>query len=148
MKYCGLIFCKGGKVYYYRVNDGLAKTIQLNKPYNIVVDNDYNYGNAIVEFVTILDHCPLSADVISLRKITKIIPLFKCSLSETKELDIKKVIFSNAKTIVIWQDGTKTMVSKCEQDADDKEKAIALCFMKKIYGNSSKFKKVFDEFIV
>lgn len=56
---------------------------------------------------------------------------------------IKKVIFNYPATIVIWADGTKTVVKIHEAynfygyntpDYFDKEKGILLCMMKKIYG--------------
>lgn len=49
---------------------------------------------------------------------------------------IKKVIFSDMATIVIWVDGTKTIVRKQDGDVYDPEKAIAMCFMKKICQNN------------
>lgn len=53
---------------------------------------------------------------------------------------IKKVIFNKPATIVIWADGSKTVV-KCQKDKNgryekyDKEKGLALCYMKKALGN-------------
>ncbi len=69
-----------------------------------------------------------------------------------KKFQIKKVIFSNPATIVLWEDGTKTIVKCGENDIYDPEKGLALCFMKKICGNTSgKFNKVrkkcLDEFL-
>ena len=62
-------------------------------------------------------------------------------------MGIDRVIFNNPATIVIWDDGTKTVV-KCQNDEPfDKEKGIALCFMKKHYGNKSSFNEVFHKFI-
>lgn len=52
---------------------------------------------------------------------------------------VEKVIFNNPATIVIWKDGTKTVV-KCQNDEQfDPEKGLALCFMKKALGNKSNF---------
>lgn len=51
----------------------------------------------------------------------------------------EKVIYNNPATIVIWKDGTKTVVKK--QDSDpvyDPEKGLAICFMKKALGNTSR----------
>ena len=60
---------------------------------------------------------------------------------------IERVIFNNPATIVFWLDGTKTIV-KCQNDEPfDKEKGVALCFMKKLLGNKSSFNNVFKEFI-
>ena len=46
----------------------------------------------------------------------------------------KKVIFNNPATIVIWTDGTKTIVKRSKGDRYDKEKGLAFCYLKKIYG--------------
>ena len=54
--------------------------------------------------------------------------------------DYEKIIFNNPATIVLWKDGTKTVV-KCQTkngDVYDPEKGIALCFMKKALGNTSR----------
>lgn len=49
-----------------------------------------------------------------------------------------KVIFNNPATIVIWDDGTKTIVKRQKGDRYDKEKGLALCYMKKALGNTSR----------
>lgn len=60
---------------------------------------------------------------------------------------VKKVIFNAPATIVIWGDGSKTVV-KCQNgEKFDKEKGLALCYMKKMLGNKSNFNNVFKEWI-
>lgn len=60
---------------------------------------------------------------------------------------IKKVIFNDPATIVIWDDGTKTIV-KCQPgDTYDKEKGLALCISKKYFGNKGNFNEVFKKWI-
>jgi len=60
---------------------------------------------------------------------------------------IKKVIFNDPATIVIWGDGSKTVV-KCQNgEKFDKEKGLALCYMKKACGNKSNFNNFFKEWI-
>lgn len=61
--------------------------------------------------------------------------------------DVKKVIFNNPATIVFWSDGTKTIVKCQEGDTFDQEKGLALCFMKKIYGNTGCFNDVFKKYV-
>ena len=51
---------------------------------------------------------------------------------------IKKVIFNYPVTVVLWTDGTKTIVKKQKGDRYDKEKGLALCYMKKALGNTSR----------
>lgn len=61
---------------------------------------------------------------------------------------IKKVIFNYPATIVFWKDGTKTIV-KCQYgEVYDKEKGIALCFMKKFFENKGYFNDIFKKYIV
>lgn len=50
---------------------------------------------------------------------------------------IEKVIFNPPATIVLWSDGTKTIVHCGDGDVYDKEKGLALCYMKKVLGNKS-----------
>ena len=60
---------------------------------------------------------------------------------------VKKVIFSAPATIVLWEDGTKTVVKCQEGDTFDEEKGLALCFMKKALGNKSNFNNFFKKWI-
>lgn len=60
---------------------------------------------------------------------------------------IKKVIFNNPATIVIWEDGTKTVVKCGKDDVYDKEKGLALCFMKKALGNKGNFNNTIKEYV-
>lgn len=53
-------------------------------------------------------------------------------------MDYDQVIFNPPATIVLWSDGTKTVVRCGERDKYDKEKGLALCFMKKALGNTSR----------
>lgn len=63
-------------------------------------------------------------------------------------LKIKEVIFNEPATIVYWEDGTKTVVKCQDGDTYDKEKGLALCYMKKITGNKSgNFNKVLKEWV-
>lgn len=58
---------------------------------------------------------------------------------------ISKVIFNGPATIVMWTDGSKTIVKCSEDDYFDKEKGLAMAICKKILGND--FKKVFKEYV-
>ena len=60
---------------------------------------------------------------------------------------INKVIFTKKKeTIVLWKDGTKTVVTCQEGDEFDKEKGLALCIIKYIFGNIAEFNNIFKAF--
>lgn len=58
------------------------------------------------------------------------------------ELSYEKVIFNDPATIVIWKDGTKTIVKVQPGETYDAEKGIALCFMKKALGNKGNFNNI------
>lgn len=60
---------------------------------------------------------------------------------------IKKVIFNDPATIVLWGDGSKTVVKAQKGEKFDKEKGLALCYMKKMLGNQGNFNNVFREWI-
>lgn len=58
---------------------------------------------------------------------------------------IKKVIFSGPCTIILWCDGTKTIVKCGPDDEFDKEKGIAMCILKKMFGSSHQMSKWMKE---
>ena len=58
---------------------------------------------------------------------------------------IKQVIFNEPATIVIWEDGSKTVVKCGKDDVYDKEKGLALCFMKKALDNKGNYNNVLKE---
>ena len=63
----------------------------------------------------------------------------KCIFSE-----IKDIIINDPATIILWKDGTKTIV-KCQPvDTCDPEKGIAMAILKKLYGNSGFYKDIFE----
>ena len=59
---------------------------------------------------------------------------------------IKQVIFSDPATIVLWHDGTKTVV-KCENEAYDPEKGLAMALAKKMLGNKGNYFDVFKKWL-
>ena len=59
---------------------------------------------------------------------------------------VKKIIFNDPCTIVIWNDNTKTIV-KCQKgDKFDEEKGLAIAMCKKLYGNTE-FGKLLDKYV-
>lgn len=58
----------------------------------------------------------------------------------------KKVIFNGDATIVIWKDGTKTVVKRSENDESDWRIAIVWCIMKKIFGSYTNADKYIKQF--
>ena len=55
-----------------------------------------------------------------------------------KKLTVRKVIYNPPATIVLWEDGTKTVVKCDPRDEYDPKYGFALCYMKKALGNTSR----------
>ena len=60
---------------------------------------------------------------------------------------IKKVIFHDPATIIIWRDGTKTVVKCGENDTYDREKGMAMAICKRLYGNKGNYNNIFKEWL-
>lgn len=61
--------------------------------------------------------------------------------------DLKKVIFSGPKTIILWADGTKTIVSCEEGDTYDPYSGFCAAIVKKLFGSTTHAKKVLGKVI-
>lgn len=61
-------------------------------------------------------------------------------------MDIERVIFNDPATIVIWKDGTKTIV-KCRNEQYDPEKGLAMAIAKKARGNRGSYYSVFKKYL-
>lgn len=55
--------------------------------------------------------------------------------SKTIDFRVKKVIFNGPATIVIWGDGTKTVVKCADGDSYSKWAGFAMCIAKRLYGD-------------
>ena len=61
-------------------------------------------------------------------------------------VSIRKVIFNDPATIVLWSDGSKTVVKCGPEDTYDMEKGLAMAIVKKMAGNDNSFHKVFKQY--
>ncbi len=55
------------------------------------------------------------------------------------DLSIKDVIFNDPATIVLWNDGTKTVVKVQDGDVFDPEKGLTMAIVKKLLGNQGNY---------
>ena len=60
---------------------------------------------------------------------------------------IEKMIFNDQATIVLWGDGTKTVVKCGENDFYDPEKGLALAISKKYLGNKGNYYNIFKKWL-
>lgn len=72
-------------------------------------------------------------------------PYFKPNT--TKLPEIKDVIFNEPATIIIWKDGTKTVVKCQEGECYDPEKGMAMAISKKALGNKGNYCEVFKKWL-
>jgi hypothetical protein len=63
-------------------------------------------------------------------------------LHDNINLGIKKVIFNKPATIVLWEDGSKTVVKVNKGERWDKEKGLAMAIIKKKFGLKEFFKHI------
>lgn len=123
------------KEYFFNTNLNLIK----GGVYRIVADNRTIYDNE-VKVVEIYVNQRDSA----FRKITEA----KLILAPPKPKKLyKKIIVNEARetVCVLWKDGTKTIMKPQPGDKFDPEKGIALCFMKRSYGNRGCFNDAFRD---
>lgn len=91
--------------------------------------------------------CELQCDARQFSKLFK--GPSKNELYRSHKEEIKRVIFNEPYTIVIWSNGEKTIVKAQDGEPYDKEKGLAMCFAKYALGNTCRyfdfFKEVCDE---
>ena len=63
-----------------------------------------------------------------------------------RSVGIERVIFNAPATIVIWKDGSKTVV-KCAKEDFDPEKGLAMAIAKKALGNKGSYYSVFKKWL-
>lgn len=75
--------------------------------------------------------------------------LFGVESLERREnnMKIKKVIFNDPVTVVLWEDGTKTIVRSGDGDIYDDEKGLAMAIAKKALGNKYNYYEVFKKWL-
>ena len=57
---------------------------------------------------------------------------------------IDRVIFNDPATIILWKDGSKTVVKRSYDDIWDSEKGFCMAIIKKLYGNTSFIKRFME----
>ena len=118
--------------------------IDKTKPHTLVIPSDrYTMMFNCINKTGVLN----TADKINLAGITaSATSIPKAVPKPTNYLpEIKNVKFNGPATIVFWADGTKTVV-KCQAGDDySKEVGLAMCIVKKVFGNTSKYNDIFKK---
>jgi hypothetical protein len=137
MKIVSVKFSNYGKNYAYFTD----KNLMVGATYEIVADGTTAYNTPVI-VTGYLNSAPRG---IQLRTITSAKLLNAPKRPESK---IEKVIFNEDKltTVVLWTDGTKTIVRCQPGDTFNKETGIAMAFMKRCYGNRGCYNEEFKRF--
>lgn len=117
--------------------------LKPGESYTITNQNGYNYNNDVVIVIKYTDAILFG---MTLNTIVKA-EVVKKELARPDD-GIKNVYFNPEKrtTVVLWKDGTKTIVKCSEDDEWDEEKAIALCYMKKYFNNRGCFNETLKKY--
>lgn len=83
-------------------------------------------------FASSIPHIDISKEMEMLAKYA-LNDIFGVKNVERKNaMRIKKVIFNDPATVVLWEDGTKTIVKSSDDDIHDPEKGLAMAIAKKL----------------
>lgn len=105
---------------------------------NIMITNN-TWPEAVNKYTSIIDeYC--ANDVLATEEAL-------CRLYGRGLPEIRKVIFNDPATIIIWADGTKSIVKCTEKDKYDPEKGFAMAIAKKALGNKGNYYNIFKEYI-
>jgi hypothetical protein len=109
----------------------------------ITVDHDpiRRGGETTLKCETLYDKCRYDyLDFINGRKL-------EVTKKKETSFEIERVIFSNPATIVIWKDGSKTVVKCQEGDTFSEETGLAMAICKKVFGNKGNFNDIFKKWL-
>ena len=138
------------KIYEYRISYDNCDEMCRRGSRDVHID-----ANVSAEEARLIDEVSRKGIPITIRPATRLASAFSddifyyChnDIVTQYRVGIKKVIFHNPATIVLWSDGTKTVVKCQEGDIYDPEKGFALCCAKKLFSNQSNFNNVFKKWI-
>lgn len=58
---------------------------------------------------------------------------------------VKKVIFNPPTTIILWEDGDKTVVRCGKNDVFDEDEGFAVAFIKKVFGTRRAYQRIIEK---
>lgn len=137
----------------------IIKFVERNEIYELKdATVDINcYGNRVLPALRLYGHVvrAFNDHAVSEYSGTKPISVSKAKLilnsiygvSSVNSMGIKDVIFNDPAIIVLWKDGTKTVVKCQENDTFSKETGLAMAICKKFFGNKSNYNDVFKQWI-
>ena len=122
---------------------GMEIRINYNEPYILSIEKKPR-----PQYVVNLNTCYPSIDIRGLIKAANTIKKgFENMFGTLRNIEIVKVIFNEPATIIIWDDGTKTIVKAQKGEVFDKEKGLAMAVVKKAFGNNGNYYNEFKKWI-
>lgn len=100
------------------------------------IESHYANGDVVVNNCAFCDIYPNAFNETGLERL-RIEPGSDniCTSKSNPNIMPKKIIFNGPATIVMWTDGTKTVVKQSNLDDYDYEKGFAMCVVKKVFGD-------------
>lgn len=88
-------------------------------------------------------------DILNLEDSSNLIRRLEDDISNfTKALpEIKRVVFNERATIILWSDGDKTVVKLGQGEVNDPEKGMAMAICKKVLGNTGSYYETFKKWL-
>ena len=119
--------------------------LSLNKIYSTgIYDENKKIFDGMSPIEKLYSYCENKDEI---KDVEKAYIKYKTHVSKSMLTGIKKVIFNGCATIVVWVDGSKTVVKLMEGDDYDPEKAIMMCVMEKMIGSKGGVKRFFKKWI-
>lgn len=144
-----MVFYKLRQLNYGAMNErnqtlvGMEIRINYNEPYILSIEKKPR-----PQYVVNLNTCYPSIDISGLIKAANTIKKgFENMFGTLRNIEIVKVIFNEPATIIIWDDGTKTVVKAQKGEVFDKEKGLAMAVVKKAFGNNGNYYNEFKKWI-
>lgn len=147
-------YCKFHYKYYQSTNNGYVIYLfcsgeyadrNIAKDLTIKVRENSTYYDIKDTVLTIL--ISFGARIRKMEKTIDTVSAKESIILPKNNLEIKKVIFNYPATIVLWEDGTKTVVKCDSQDDFDMEKGFAMAISKKALGNKGNYYNEFKKHI-
>lgn len=116
-------------------------TVELEPPKHTLV-GDVTTGYAYIDTdMSILANMQKQVDYYKKKTLNDVY-----GKSKSSTWGINRVIFNDPATIVIWNDGSKTVV-KASNEPFDPEKGLAMAIAKKALGNKGNYYEIFKKYI-
>lgn len=128
----------------YPVHDFRPYEIQEKFIEDLSSDFELMYPSHL-DVESLYPHTMLRSDIIRYCKMD--VDITNQIYSRFHPFAIDKVIFNDPATIVMWKDGTKTVVKCNEGDTYDPEKGLAMAISKKALGNKGNYYNTFTEWL-